>query len=425
MGEFLMPSLGSDMESGTLIGWEKQPGDIVRRGDIIAVVETQKGAIEVEVFEDGVLESQLVEIGKPVPVGTPLAYITSAAETAVVDQEAAVSVSPARHRDVDRSADVPDRAAQQLELERDPDQERERELEVVPSIEPDEERQVVAPGVSTGAEGMRQKITPAARRLAAATGVKVEDLQGTGPQGEIVLDDVRARIPAGETVAPMTAMRSAIAASMSHSKRDIPHYYLAHSIDLSAATQWLQRHNESRAPEHRILMGAVLLKAVATGAVKYPEFNGHYRDGAFEPATAVHAGMAINLRGGGLVAPAIHHVDQLDIDDIMLRMRDLVERVRKGRFRAAELSDPTLTVSSLGERGVDRLYGVIYPPQVAIIGFGTPALRPWVNREGRLEVRNVVEMSLAADHRVSDGHRGALFLRYIQRQLENIGKTGS
>ncbi|MFP4003723.1 MAG: 2-oxo acid dehydrogenase subunit E2, partial [Alphaproteobacteria bacterium] len=132
---------------------------------------------------------------------------------------------------------------------------------------------------------------------------------------------------------------------------------------------------------------------------------------------AIHVGVAINIRGGGLIAPAILNTDRLNLDELMMRMRDLVMRVRAGTLRSSELSQPTVTVSSLGERGVETLYGVIYPPQVAIIGFGTMSERPWAV-DGALTVRPVVNITLSADHRVSDGHRGALFLRFIDKLLQ-------
>jgi pyruvate dehydrogenase E2 component (dihydrolipoamide acetyltransferase) len=212
-------------------------------------------------------------------------------------------------------------------------------------------------------------------------------------------------------------MREAIAAAMSRSKREIPHYYLSHAVDLTPASDWLARRNAEVPPERRVLMGALFIKAVALTLVRFPELNGFDRDGRFEPATGIHVGSATAIRGGGLVAPAIHDADRLDLETLMARLRDLVARVRAGQLRSSELSDPTITVSSLGERGVDRLYGVVYPPQVAIVGFGTPSRRPWV-LDPEVVPRTVVDVTLAADHRHSDGHRGALFLAQLGQRLQ-------
>src|SRR5690606_16162559 len=137
------------------------------------------------------------------------------------------------------------------------------------------------------------------------------------------------------------------------SKREIPHYYLAHSVDLTAAEAFVEKYNAGREPAERLLLGALFVKAVALAAKKYPEFNGFFEDGGFRPSPSVHAGVAINVRGTGLVAPAIHDSDTLALDALMAAMRDLVARVRAGRFRGSELSDPTITISSLGERGVE------------------------------------------------------------------------
>ena len=155
-------------------------------------------------------------------------------------------------------------------------------------------------------------------------------------------------------------------------------------------------------------------------ARRFPAFNGFYCDGKFEPVSAVHVGVAIAIRGGGLAAPALHEADQISVDELMARMRDLVQRTRAGRIRSSEISDPTITVR-VGERGVETLYGIIYPPQVAIVGFGKIVTRPWIV-DGAIGPRSVVTITLSADHRVSDGHAGALFLAEIGRLLQEPDK---
>ena len=216
-------------------------------------------------------------------------------------------------------------------------------------------------------------------------------------------------------------MRTAIAAAMARSKREIPHYYLEHQVDVTACEQWLTQKNATLPPDNRLLIGALAIKAAALAARRFPAFNGFYRDNKFEPSQAVHVGVAIAIRGGGLAAPALHDADQLSLDELMSRMRDLVQRTRSGRIRSSEISDPTITVSSLGERGVEALYGIIYPPQVAIVGFGKTVVRPWVV-DGAIGPRSVVTMTLSADHRVSDGHAGALFLAEIGKLVQEPDK---
>ncbi|ADZ69522.1 dihydrolipoamide acetyltransferase family protein [Polymorphum gilvum] len=407
MAAFVMPSLGADMAAGTLVEWLKQPGDAVRRGDVVAVVETDKGAIEVESFQEGLLTGYLVDLGQKVPVGTPLAVIREEGETGEAADLVPPVARPASEAGADRTG-----------IGRPPEPPR-----TVSGV-------AVAPGIVSGMDsGGRLKISPAARRLAQTLSLDPATLAATGPQGSIVLADVLAAIEAhkgGPEVAAMrpdggeglTGMRAAIAAAMARSKREIPHYYLGHTADVTAAEAFVSEVNSSRPPETRLLLGALFVKAVARAARKHAGFNGHFEAGVFRPSEAVHAGMAVAIRGGGLVAPALHDADSLDLDTLMARMRDLVVRVRAGRFRASELSDPTITVSSLGERGVEALYGVIYPPQVAIVGFGTPISRPW-EHEGNLAVRRIVTLTLAADHRVSDGHAGARFLAEISTLLQH------
>jgi pyruvate dehydrogenase E2 component (dihydrolipoamide acetyltransferase) len=401
MGTYLMPSLGADMEAGTLVEWLKAPGDALQRGDVVAVVETQKGAIEIEVFETGILDSYLVKIGDKVPVGTPMAVIRGAetAKPATTPQPVATSTPTPTPAAAEAGQSPPTPAKPK-----------------VPATPPQSAQQ-----------GPRLRISPAARRAAQTAGLDLDRIQprGTGPGGAIALADIAGARPAPPPAdaAPQTAMapsgmRAAIAAAMSRSKREIPHYYLSHDADLTIAQAFITQTNASRTPEDRLLLGVLYLAAVSKALPKYPEFNGHYIDGAFRPSAAVHTGMAFTLRGGGLVAPAILDAGGLTLDALMTATRDLATRVRAGRFRASELSDATITISSLGERGVDQLFGVIYPPQVAIVGIGTPAERALVCN-GCIEPRLAATLTLAADHRVSDGHRGALFLREIARHLQS------
>jgi pyruvate dehydrogenase E2 component (dihydrolipoamide acetyltransferase) len=211
-------------------------------------------------------------------------------------------------------------------------------------------------------------------------------------------------------------MRHAIGELMARSKREIPHYYLATTIDLAAATAWLAERNAQRPVTERLLPAALLLKATALAAKQVPALNGFWGAG-FQAAPAVHLGVAVSLRGGGLVAPAIHDTDALTVDELMAALRDLVERARAGRLRSSEMSDPTLTVTNLGDRGAEEVYGVIYPPQVALVGFGTITERPWA-ANGLLGVRATVRATLAADHRASDGHEGSRFLTIIDDLLQ-------
>lgn len=368
MAEFLMPKLGSDMTAGTLTAWRKKPGDIVKRGDIVAEVETEKGVIEVEIFTSGVIEKLLVQPGEKVKVGAVLA---------TVQEEQASTTKPAPP--------------------------------------------VAAPVSSPFTPSPRIRISPAARELAIKLSVGLSKVKGTGPDGAITREDVEKCMTAAPTAQDRQAlMRETIAAAMSRSKREIPHYYLRTTINMQPALNWLGQMNQNRPITERLLHGALFIKAVALALREVPELNALW-EGQIILKKDIHIGLAISLRQGGLIAPAIHYADQLSIDDLMKQMMDLVNRTRAGNLRSSELADPTITVTSLGDRGVESVYGVIYPPQVAIMGFGKVVERPWVV-DGKVAPCPVVSVTLSADHRVSDGHRGGRFLAVIDRLLQEPAK---
>jgi pyruvate dehydrogenase E2 component (dihydrolipoamide acetyltransferase) len=381
MIDFKLPSLGADMDEGTLLEWRIKPGDTVRRGQVIAVVDTAKAAVEVECWQDGEVFELLIEPGAKVPVGTPIASLLQAGESAA-----------SAHRQAPRQ----------------------------PLVEP------VAPALGMPAAAVapasRPRVSPAARKRAGELGLDPAALTGSGPHGVVTLEDVEAagRAPAPTEPGPterQTAMRQAIGAAMSRSKREIPHYYLSQTIAMGPAMAWLQARNAGSTPEQRLLPGVLLLKAVALALREYPQLNGFWRDGGFQPAAEIHLGVAIALRQGGLIAPALHAVASKPLEQLMSELADLVQRARSGSLRSSELSDASLTVTQLGDQGVDAVFGVIYPPQVALVGFGSIAERPWVEN-GRLCVMPCVVASLAADHRVSDGHYGARFLGEVRRLLQ-------
>jgi len=268
--------------------------------------------------------------------------------------------------------------------------------------------------------------SPYARRRAAELGVELARVTASQPGHPISAADVeRAAAPrAAVAVAAPTAaeqaeaMRLAIGRLMARSKREIPHYYLADDIDLTAALAWLARRNEAAPVAERVLPAALLYKAVALAAAARPELNGFWVDDGFVPGSGVHLGVAISLRGGGLVAPAVRDADQLPLDVLMAALRDLTARARAGRLRGSEMTDATITVTNLGDRGVRSVFGVIYPPQVALMGFGKIADRVWDVADG-LGIRPAVTATLSADHRATDGHLGASFLSEVARRLHH------
>jgi pyruvate dehydrogenase E2 component (dihydrolipoamide acetyltransferase) len=264
---------------------------------------------------------------------------------------------------------------------------------------------------------VRLRVSPAARKLAADLGVDLWRIAGTGPQGAVSREDVVRAAPKAASEAAVSPLRSAIAGAMSRSKREIPHYYLATTIDMSSALTWLAAENLKRAVPDRILYGVLFIKAIAGALREVPELNGFWKEGRAVASERIHVGVAISLRSGGVVAPALHDVDRLPLGDLMRSFRDVVTRARAGSLRSSELVDATITVTSLGERGVETVFGVIHPPQVALVGFGRIVQRPVVV-DGSIQIRPTVCATLSADHRVTDGHRGSKFLSAIDRLLQ-------
>jgi pyruvate dehydrogenase E2 component (dihydrolipoamide acetyltransferase) len=411
MADFLMPSLGADMESAKVAQWLVQPGARVKPGDVVVVVETHKGAIDVEIFLDGLLQD-LAPVGTDLPVGGVLAHVAEAS-SAVQAPAPAPAPAPA-HAPLLAPALPP----------------------TPPPVKPVPEVQV-APAAPTAPTGARIKASPAARQLARELQVPVDTLSGTGVQGSVVRADVQRaamHAPGAANTSALSAspraprsgfdpalMRQAIATAMTRSKREIPHYYLSSTIDFETANTWLEAYNRDKTPPDRLLPATLLIKASAMALREVPQLNGFYEGEAFRPGTGIHLGWAIALRGGGLVAPAIHDADKKSLPELMLALRDLVQRARSGGLRSSELTDPTVTVTSLGDRGADGVLGVIYPPQVAIVGFGRLLKRPWVV-DDQVVPHHLLSASLAADHRASDGHLGGQLLAAIDKALQNPEK---
>jgi pyruvate dehydrogenase E2 component (dihydrolipoamide acetyltransferase) len=398
--DITMPSLGADMTEGTLTEWLIEEGEQVTSGDVIAVLETQKGAIDMEVYSSGTIAEILIEPVIEVPVGTVLARI---ALNEPLQKNAISTPINVTTPNITKSK---------------PATKIEKSIAVREQIK-------VSDANVTGVKG-----SPIVRRLAKEQQLELTDIKGSGPDGAILLNDLSALLktktkseknkPANEAE---QNMRNAIARAMAKSKQEIPHFYLSLELDLTNAQQWLQQQNQATPPEEHVLLLALLLKALANSLVKYPKLNGFYQDstsgqsGAFEQASAIHIGNVISLRQGGLVVPAIHDIDKLSINEVMQGVRDITERSRNGHLRSSELMDATITVTNMGERGADSVFGIIYPPQVAILGFGKIREVAKVVNE-KVVMASALTISLSADHRVIDGMLAAKFMNYLAKQLQ-------
>ena len=475
-----MPSLGADMEEGTLLEWLVKPGDTVHRGDIVAVVDTAKSAVEVECFSDGVVEALVVDPGQVVPVGAVLARLGEGAPSpgpsGTAPVQAAAPPGPQHEPQQGRQQEP----KQQPRLQQEPKQRpREPAMAAATPVAPSPlvRRRAHELGIDlttvhgSGESGVvirqdieelahhaasRPRVSPLARRLAKTAGVDLATVSGTGAGGAIRADDIRrvtaagapgteavddrgaerpvaerpvaerpvaerhaASGPASERAADQRAadMRHSIAALMSRSKREIPHYYLSATVDLQRTSEWMRERNRELPVGERMVPSAALLSAAARAAREVPALNGHWVDDEFRPAEDVDLGLILSLRSGGLLVPVLKAADTLDIHQVMALMRDLTRRARAGRLRGSELSQPSISVSNLGDQGVESVLGVIYPPQVALVGFGAVTPRPWAV-DGLLGIRPLVTVTLAADHRATDAAIGARLLKAIDRILQ-------
>lgn len=474
MTEFRMPSLGADMTEGTVTHWFVHPGDPVKRGDIVAEVDTTKAAIEIECFDDGVMDEIRVPEGRTVPVGAVLATIIAGASSSgngkvetvpeargepVPSVATSESAGPPESRDRAESVATPSVVAEPArmtplihrlaeEAGLDPatvhgsgpgGRVLRGDIEAAVAQHNSAPASAAAPApeavdavARSGAQPDVARASGLARRLAEARGLDLSGLSGTGPAGAVRARDLPAEgVPApaaaqpsedetvrADTATPLpgsrdaAAMRSAIAATMARSKRTVPHYYLSDVVDVSAAADRLRERNAGAPLAERIVMAALLFRAVAGAARRVPQLNGYWIDDEFRPASAVHLGVVVSLRGGGIIVPTIPDADTLGAAEMMAAMRSVVQRARSGRLRSSDATAATITVTNLGDLGVESVFGVIAVPQVAIVGLGAVTDRPCAV-DGLLGVRPQVTVTLSADHRASDGATGARFLHTV------------
>jgi len=400
MGIFKMPSLGADMEAGTLMEWKVSEGDSVKKDQVIAEVESDKGVIEVEVFEEGVVEKLLVPAGTKCDVGTPIALIKSKDESSASLQEALEELTGQTPQTQNESAKAEAPAAETPKVQ-----------EPAPSD---------------------VKISPAARKKAEELGVDLEVL-AQEHSGKIGVDEVEAAAVHLSEVAKEVSqptkkkaakrggsdsMRQAIANAMSRSNTEIPHYYLSTPINMTPALEWLKGVNAKRSIKERILPAALVIRAVVKALQEVPELNGFWQDNKLKMSESVSPGIAIAQRQGGLLTPALLKAETMDLNQTMTAFHDLVTRTRSAKLRSSEITQQTIVITNLGDLGVEEVLGVIYPPQVALVGFGRIADAPWAEGD-TLSVRKVMRATLAGDHRATDGRTGALFLNKLNTLLQN------
>jgi pyruvate dehydrogenase E2 component (dihydrolipoamide acetyltransferase) len=428
MADVNMPKLSDTMEEGTIVQWKKKSGEQVKKGDVLAEVESDKATFDLEAEDEGVLNI-LVEQGIPAKIGAPIARIGDAAAAAVPQAapapaaaEAATPVAPAAE-EAPSAEPPPSQAAPAEESPAPPAQ-------ASPAV--------AAAPVGNGS-AVEVKASPLARRLAAEMGVDIASLKGTGPDGRIVKEDVlaaggRTATPARQAPAPVatprpsgpdvevvepTRMQATIARRMLESKTTVPEFTVTVEARVEQAVSMRQQLKDSVPGADKVTMTDMLVRACALALRKFPEVNSSWVDGRFHRKRAINIGLAVApSQGMGLLVPVVHDADLKDLIQISIESRQVIERARSGRPAEGDLSGATFSISNLGMFGVDEFVAIINPPEAAILAVG--AIKDAaVVQDGHVVPGKVMRMTLSVDHRVFYGATAAQFMAEVKRLIEN------
>ncbi len=428
-----MPKMGDSMEEGKILRWIKKEGEPVKKGEMLAEVETDKVNIEIEAFASGILRKIIVPEGTAAPVGSKIALIGASDE-------------PLPGNLGENGAGV------QTSANSEP------QVKDVPSQVPVGVNTLSSSGITTSGTQGRIFISPLARRLAAENHVDYATVQGTGPNGRIIKMDIEAAlkrqppaitpapVPAAEPVMPLgaqpvpaapepalaaaidsnevveiplTAMRRTIARRLSQSMQTSPHFYVTSVIDTDKLAAFRQQINEYAANDPspvKVSYNDLIVKAVAKALLRIPQVNVSFAEDRLLQKKQVHIGVAVALEQG-LIVPIVRNADQRGILDIARETQRLAEAAREGKIRPEEFSGGTFTVSNLGMFDVDSFTAVINPPESAILAVGSITPTPAVV-DGQVVVRNRMKVTLSSDHRAIDGAIAARFLQEVKRLLE-------
>ena len=393
----VMPQMGYDMREGTVVRWYKQEGETVNRGEVIADIETDKATVEFEAYTGGVLGRIVAAEGVAVPVGNLIAIITEPGEA------------------VPEPTVAPPAAA-----------------EPAPAPTPEPAAAVAPPAAAPPADG-QVRASPIARRLARERGIDLSLLTGTGPNGRVVEQDVLDYQPPAETApAPAAAsavaapadsrielsrMRQTIARVTADSKSTAPHFYVTAEIDMGKAMALRRDVNDAAAPENRVSVNDLMVKACALALAAHPKFNSFFRGDHLEVHGSMNIGIAIALETG-LILPGVSNCESKTLLQIAAATKDLIDRANNGSLRNDEYSSTTFSISNMGMFDVESFTAIIYPPHAAILAVGSVKEQPVVH-DGQLAVGQMMKATLSTDHRVADGAEAAQFLMEIKRVLQN------
>ena len=420
--EVKLPRLGQGMESGTIVKWLKGEGEPVKKREPLYELDTDKVTQEVEAEADGVLLKIVVDSGE-VEVGRTIAFIGNEGEDVP-----STNGKPAETTSEEKADDAAE-AEEQPEEEGSPademDDERERGRQAAAATA---EAQTVAVTESPARPDGRVKASPLARRLAREKGLDIAQLQGSGPDGRIVADDVEraavAAAPAAGVAAAtgevdeivLTSTRKTIARRLTEAWQ-APVFQLTLSVDMTRALDLRERLVARLGEgETKPTVSDLLTKVCAAALVRHPAVNAHFSGDKILRFPYAHVGIAV-AAPNGLVVPVIRDADRKTIQEIAADRADVVGRARDGKLQRSDLEDGTFTISNLGMFGIEQFIAVLNPPQAAILAVGSTEEKPVV-REGQIEVRPLMSMTITCDHRAIDGADGATFLRTVKELLE-------
>jgi len=424
-----MPQMGYDMKEGVVVKWLMEEGSAVKIGDPVAEIETDKAVVEFESYAEGTLEKILVEEGSKVNVGEPIAIVGDGSnipeEEVTVESEEEVTVES------------------EEEVTVEPEEEVTVESEEEVTVQLEEE---IVEGSVTEESSADQKIkaSPLAKTLANDNNIDLSNVIGTGPGGRIVKSDILALIDNVETtekikidlttetnnaepqiqnsdtsVKEENKMRAQIARVTQRSKQEVPHYYLSTDINMDKALEIRAQINSKLAEQNiKISINDLIMKSVIDTLKKFPVFNSRYENGTTNTNEEINVSIAIALEEG-LIMPAIINCNDMDIKQLSIASKDLVDRTKNGKLTSAEYTKGTFSISNLGMFDVNSFLAIILPPQTAMLAVGSVKKVPIVTSDDDIKVSNIMNASLSADHRVTDGAEGAIFLAEIKNNLEN------
>lgn len=402
--EVLMPKLSSTMTDGTITTWLKEEGDAVAVGEAIFEVMTDKIAIEVEAYEEGVLLKKYIGDGESAPVNSVIGYIGESGEEVPAEMPAAE----------EKTADSADA-------------EPELPLQSIPA-------EASAHPVSETADPEKIRATPSARRIAREKGVSLSDVKGSGPNGRIHALDVKNFVKEGKTSAvstvlqaekiiPWTGMRKAIADAMTCSRSAIPHVTMNAEVDLTGVTQLREELLPMIEKQMNLRLSylEIISKAAMIALQEFPVFNAHALEDGIHVYPEINLGLAVAVEDG-LLVPVIKNAGQMGLGLLTKSAKHLIQKAREGKLEAEEMRGGTFTISSIGQTKVHTFDPVINAPEAAILGIGG-AMEKWtvIEEEGKQAFKKitVLNLCLSFDHRVADGAPAAAFLSRIVELLEN------